>query len=163
MVTVKLDKSDYLTAIALNSKWSSKKKLLISGLILAIFLLAWLSWNANETSLAGAILGGAIGGLVGASLVRYVYVPWRARRIFDQQKSLHRAYSVSWDDSGLSLIDETGQSNIRWSDFIKYRGSHELVLLYQSDVMFNMLPKKAFSSDEQFQDFCHFVRTKIHV
>lgn len=163
MVTVKLNKSDYLAAVALDSKWSSKKKLLISGLILAIFFLAWLAWRANETSLVGAILGGAIGGVVGASVVRYVYVPCRARRIFDQQKSLNRAYSVSWDNSGLSLTDETGQINIRWSDFIKYKGSHELMLLYQSDVAFNMLPKKAFSSDQQFQNFCHFVRTKIHV
>jgi hypothetical protein len=163
IVTINLQKSDYLAAVKLHSKWSKKKQILIGGLISFLFVVAWTLWGTDRQSLGGAILGGTLGGIIAGGLTRYIYVPWRASRIFDQQKSLHRAYSVSWDENGVMFKDETGQTIVKWSDYLKYKENEKFVLLYHSDIMFNMLPKKAFLIDENLQEFCSYVRGRIQV
>ncbi len=83
------------------------------------------------------------------AVVWRVWFPRRVARHYRQQASLRSAYSVSWDDAG--LLAETAQSRalVRWPDYVKRREDAATVLLYQSDVLFQFLPKRAFT-DAQF-------------
>ena len=74
------------------------------------------------------------------------WFPRRVARHYRQQASLRQAYSVSWDDAG--LLAETAQSRtlVRWPDYVRRREDAATVLLYQSDLLFQFLPKRAFTA-----------------
>ncbi len=51
------------------------------------------------------------------------------------------------------MKNDMAEGRIKWSDFIKYKEDKGLILLYHSDCLFNIVPKSAFSSSQQLNDF----------
>ena len=74
----------------------------------------------------------------------FVYVPWKTRRIYHQQKSLKREAHMRFDDTGLSAENEMGQGTTPWADYVKWKENERLFLLYISDPFFHMIPKRLF-------------------
>jgi len=72
------------------------------------------------------------------------YMRWKARRVFRQQKSLHGSFELSWPDAGFSARDSNGQYTTPWSDSIKSKEDGLLFFLYHSNLLFHMVPKRAF-------------------
>ena len=66
---------------------------------------------------------------------------------------LGAAVDVQWDKQSIEFNSESAHAKVKWSDFSKYRENEKLFLLYFSDVMFNIIPKTAFNSKEQLEDF----------
>jgi hypothetical protein len=54
-------------------------------------------------------------------------------------------------DQGFSISNSYGQSLIPWKDFVKWKEGQELFLLYRSDVMFTMIPKRLISTENDLQ------------
>ncbi|HEY0231396.1 MAG TPA: YcxB family protein, partial [Dokdonella sp.] len=84
---------------------------------------------------------------------RRFQLPRRARRLFAQQKNLQRPVTFSWDEDGLAWASVNGSGRTPWADYLKWRQNERLYLLYHSDLMFQMLPKRAFASAAQQQSF----------
>jgi hypothetical protein len=80
-------------------------------------------------------------------------LPRRARRIFAQQKNLQRPFELRWDDDALCGASERGSSNTPWSDYLKSAQDDRIILLYLSDVMFQMVPKRCFGEPAQLEAF----------
>jgi len=76
-------------------------------------------------------------------LHRYVMVPRLARRLFEQQKSLHHELTFDFDAEGMRVRSPWGVSTIPWSDFRKWKASRRLLVLFQSDVVINLVPLHA--------------------
>jgi hypothetical protein len=100
-------------------------------------------------------------GLGGAWVGHTLSIVTKAKRVFRQQKALQRLYEVSWDGGGLTVAGESSQSTTRWSDFYKLRELDDLFLLYFSDALFLMIPKRAFPESDLVLKFRETVTTAI--
>jgi hypothetical protein len=92
------------------------------------------------------IMGGLAVYLAGYFLV---LLPWRARRIFRQQKSLQHPFRMIVDASGLSVSNEFGQAVVPWDHVRKWKENRQLFLVYHSDVLFHMIPKHCLRDPEE--------------
>ena len=77
---------------------------------------------------------------------------WKARRTFRAQKTLQRPFRISWTDRDVSFESEFGHTRFQWSDFFKIRENHHCILLYQSRLLYQLIPKSAFKASE-LEDF----------
>lgn len=89
-----------------------------------------------------------------------VWLPFRTKRLFSQQKTLQEPYEVEISDDALFASDSHGQTTMVWKDFHKYKTGERLILLYQSDALFHMFPIRWFSED-QFAEFRELLRTNL--
>lgn len=148
MTPLRLDyvAEDYVSAAKLHGLWSKRRLLTVVGIAIAAgvaLLVLHPRWPAVA---AAGVLGGAIGLLACYALSWSFYLPWKARRMFGQQKSLHETYELEWDEQGLSVHGRLAQSTTPWDAYLKKKENERIVLLYQSDLLFQMLPKRAFTA-----------------
>ena len=75
-----------------------------------------------------------------------------ARKALDQQKTLQMRYRISWTDRGILIESEYGATRMPWGDFRKLRQDQNLILLYESDRLYRLIPKRCFTA-AQLADF----------
>ncbi|HVS54604.1 MAG TPA: hypothetical protein VHD62_19770 [Opitutaceae bacterium] len=67
-----------------------------------------------------------MGGLVVyISLVFFVWLPWRAKRTFRQQKTLHHPLTVEFTNDAFLVEAVHGSSRVPWTDFHKWKAAHD--------------------------------------
>ena len=92
-------------------------------------------------------------GLVVYLLLRLlVWLPWRTRTAFKQQKSLQEPYDVEISEDLYHATSAHGTCAVPWRDFHNYKVGPTLILVYQSDALFHMFPKRWFA-DGEFAEF----------
>ena len=151
-ILVQIGVEDYVAAQRLHTRWTRKRVLisLCAAVAGAVLLLLDQPWSF----IAGCgLIGGVAGGTVAFEIARRYQIPRRARRLFAQQKNLQRPLTFSWDDEGLSWTSANGSGKTPWVDYLKWGQDERLFLLYHSDAMFQMLPKRAFVTAAQLQSF----------
>jgi hypothetical protein len=161
-IRVHLEENDYITAVkAISTRNRAGFVVPITVLTvvsLGIFLL-WRSGHGKEAFIVfTTIVGGIVGGWIGnrGSVVR------RARRVFRQNKALHRPYEVVWSAAGVTLISENGKSTVPWTDFHKSLELEDQFLLFLSDVNFFIIPKRTFSNSPLVEEFRQMLKEHIH-
>lgn len=149
-----LTADDYAAAVRLHlTRAFYRNKLIKLALILVLFYAALIflilgQWTWLYAAIAlgfGAVAAAIIALAIAAT--SYIMTARRSRRIFTQQKSLHDAFELSWDETGLELSTQAARSRHPWADFRQWAEGADGIILYQSDALFNMLPKRAFSED----------------
>lgn len=148
MLTITLTERDLFNAQKLHSKVSGAKTALF---VLAVLLVGFYLYDEVGVRLAVLVFG-AGGGVLGI-LGYNVFLKYKCAKIYRQQKSLQLPSYVSWDTDSIHMKNDMGEGRIRWSDFIKYKEDKGLILLYHSDCLFNIVPKSAFSSTQQLDEF----------
>ena len=126
----------------------------------------WTIWSGSEsgddflqqareavvTSIFGQLLLNLLGYsaalLVALPLLTWIVLPQRVKRIYAQQKSLHLRYEVAWDLLAMDVTTAQGALHYPWADFMRWTESKTTILVYQSDMMFNFIPKSAFKNDD---------------
>ena len=71
----------------------------------------------------------------------YLTLPWQARRLFRQQKSLHQPLRFRWSSHGLDTEARTGSSHHDWADFHRWFVGRKTLLLFVNDRLFIFLPR----------------------
>lgn len=157
-VEVLLNIDDYVAAQAMHTRWTRKRAvvLLCSGAV-GIVVGGFVP-SAWAFAIGFTLVGCAVGGAIGFEFARRFVIPKRARRIFAQQKALRRSRVYHWDDTGLRSVSEHAEGTMPWTDFLKQRESDRLYLLYLSDAMFVMMPKRVFQDHEHLRSFAARVR-----
>jgi len=97
--------------------------------------------NLPMMALAGLLLGLNV-------LNNKVLLPRRARRFLAQQKSLQGEATISWDSEGMSFAIANGHTRVAWVDYVRWLEGDKLLLLFQSDHLFNALPKRLFNDGQ---------------
>ena len=150
MISGAITSQHYLAALRLHRKRAVKRQLLI----LVVSAVAGVVIVAAGYMLAGLILVGAgVGGLIGEFVQSRFVLPRRAEKIYNQQAALRATYTYSWDKDGVRVSSESVQAKRPWSDYIKTLEDDHLLLLYHSDIMFEIFPKSWFASREQADAF----------
>jgi hypothetical protein len=163
MITAQLDESDFVSAQSLHRRWSRRKTLVAILVVLIAGALGLYLLCQGMYSAGCGMIGGVIGGAIGGSVVRYLYVPWKARRVFRQQKSLQREFELYWSDEGMRVKDTNGEYSSAWSDFVRWKEDDRLFLVYLSDIAFYMVPKRAFPASSEVQGFRNKLASGVDV
>ena len=91
-------------------------------------------------------------------LAAYLRLPGQTRRTFAQQKSLQDNFTIEWSDVGISTTSERGHSQFKWQDFITIVEGRDAIVLRQSDMLFNFIPKRALSDEQAASIMQHAAR-----
>jgi hypothetical protein len=164
-IKVQLTWKDYLNANLLHSgshpvvSMIGYAVMVFSGCLILVALLLSLMGEIDMSPLMLLFLAGF---LFAIPLYRYLFLPWRIRKLFMQQKTLQAPYDYQFNETGLSCTSEFGNSNMPWSTFVRWKEDRELFMLYHSDVMFNMIPKRSFSDPQEIEAFrSHLLKNNI--
>lgn len=108
----------------------------IAGLVAVAMPEAPFVWKA-------ALVGGALAGglLLPLGMMRW-RVPALARRIHRQQRGLREEIMLEWTSEALAARSPLGHGRLLWTDYVRWREDRAIVLLFQSDAIFQMLPKR---------------------
>jgi hypothetical protein len=74
---------------------------------------------------------------------------------------LHEEQIVEISDMHLMVKHQHGQGVLPWEIFHKWKADKQLILVYHSDALFHIFPRRAFPSTEEFQWFQALLRTKL--
>lgn len=80
--------------------------------------------------------------------VRYASLPKIARRIFDQQKLLQETVTINWSETNWRAQTAHALTNIPWYYFVDVAEDDKVIMLYQSMVLFNFIPKSILSPEQ---------------
>jgi YcxB-like protein len=149
-----LDQQDFISAQMLHTK-VTRRQVLIWGacLVVSATLMLFLQRIPWLLVPCAGIFGGLIGALFTKTVYRWLFLPRRSAKLFQQQKSLRHEITYTWDAQNLRVENERGQGTIPWADYLKWRENERLFLLYQSDVLFNVLPKRIFAHGSDLDAF----------
>lgn len=150
MITGTISFSDYLSAQRLHRAASVRWYYLAALVAIAIGAGIYCSFSQS----AGLIIASAgIGGLVGELVVARVFLPWRVRRLYAQQKDLASPFTYSWTSAFIEARGISGHSKRAWESYAKYKEDERLFLLYHADNLFEMFPKSWFRDQSQIREF----------
>ena len=163
MITLrcKLAPEDYIQALRLHMQqpWLKFLALVILGLHLAIFI------HLIVTGSSLAVIFEALLPLfvfvLAFGIIYFVIQPWNARRIFSQQKTLQVEYEAIISPDMLTTTTQNGHYEMPLADFHKYKVGKDLVLVYQSQVLFHMFPRRFFASDDDFNTFLSYIEARL--
>lgn len=164
MITVQLQEADYVAAVRLHRRWSTKMWILVLGSSLSYVVggVLFLIFAPASAAMWGYILfvGPAFVILLQAWM-HFIWIPRYVRRRFKEQKSLQRSYAISWNDEKLTVDGEDAHVGTPWSDYLKWRDSEQVFLIYHSRLLFRILPKRTFPDRASIADFSQLLQEKI--
>ena len=79
-------------------------------------------------------------------LVTRVLGGFTARRTFRQHKTLQKPATLTWSEQGVVMQSEYGDARVPWADFRKAREDQRMILLYESDRLYRLIPKRCLSA-----------------
>jgi hypothetical protein len=69
-------------------------------------------------------------------------------------------FTTEISEEGGHMESPTFDANLKWGLFLRFLESDRVFLLYQTNRMFNLLPKSAFASTD-IEEFRQLVRRKL--
>ena len=152
--TIKFVASDFLDAWRLQRRTTLLVRVSVFAplVLLALYLLS--SWRdiadyGWEAVVSDPVLPILIIFLTTLNVVNdKVLLPRRAKRLLGQQKSMQEDVAVAWNDAGIEFTMPNGHHRLAWTDFMKWRESPTVLLMFQAENLMNILPKRCLS-DEQ--------------
>jgi|SRR3990170_5122025 len=79
----------------------------------------------------------------GILLFGYTLLPRRARVLYNQQRELHEPMQIDITPDTVRFETSSGSSTRQWASFVKWAETPHNLILYQSDALLNVIPKKA--------------------
>jgi hypothetical protein len=110
--------------------------------LIILVILGHLAWSYLLASLA--LLGFFL-------LYQYLYRPYLLARTFKNHPDLSAPFEMELSDQGMSITNLKGSALIPWTDYVKWLEGKELILLYRSYIMFQMIPKRLFATENDLQ------------
>jgi|GEM_PF-2774836 len=152
---VTISPSDYISAIRLGFKPQPVFAVLLG--FLAALALVGLTLAARSALLGRASWVDLVGFLAICYFPAWywLYLPWRVRRLYQQQRSIQEPFSVDFEDQGLRFRTSNGEGSLPWHHLHRWRESKSAFVLYQSDALLHILPKRHFEfpvSAAQFRE-----------
>lgn len=147
--------TDLIAAYRLHFWTSFKCKRTVWSYALGGLLFAFIGTLFAEWDSPWVILGGATVGfifwlflLTCILAVNYILIPPRSRRAFRQMKTLRSQTEIKWSPERIQLQSAQGSSDLDWRDFARIAQGRDVILLFQSDYLFNFIPKRAVSNEQ---------------
>ena len=88
-------------------------------------------------------------------------VPYKCRRAYAQRKDLQRECTFLPSEEGLAFKSADTEGEKRWSDYLKWKEGKSVFLLYMSDNLYQLVPKRFFASEADIERFRDILTRKI--
>ena len=88
----------------------------------------------------------------------YLRLPRQVRRIYSQQKSLHEETEVEWSAQEIGFRSGRGSSRFGWSDYMAWAENDQVIILRQSEALFNFIPTSALLPQQAADIVSHLAR-----
>ena len=157
-VQVQLRWTDYLAAQYVNMRPRPVFAVLGTIMLLLFVYVAGYGMCHGNYSRGGMI---PLAVLAYFALSFFVILPLKTRKIFRQQRSLQVITAQEIDGPGISGTNEIGQSRLAWRDFVKWKENKRLIVLYTSDVMMHIFPRRCFADQAAWDAFRQIVSSNI--
>lgn len=159
---VHLTEADVLAAYRLHRRtapaWRWLFRILVLAIALELVLGVWLYLNGGAWRLPLIVVVLAVAVIL---LDRLVIFPRRIRRIYREQRALQLPWTVAVTDRGMESRSELGEGTTPWDMVIGWTQDADMILLYQSRVLFHMIPKRVFESPAQLDDALALLRKRV--
>lgn len=144
---------DYVAAIRLHQRPRGVRAaigIMLLALACVAFVLA--AWNLlhGRMDAADAIV---VAAAIYLALWFFVLLPKRIRRLYWQQRALQQPHELDVGDDGIATRHPLGHGVLPWTNVHKWKESGDLFLVYHSDMLFNIVPKRGFESTQAVDDF----------
>lgn len=156
----KLEQTDYLNATLLHLQPTGVARILLYAIlsIVGFFVVVLIYMTAlNELPVGLMIPGLFLAAFV--ALYRYVLIPNQVKKIFNQQKNLSLPFELEITDAGLVGINELGKSTQPWNHFVKWKENKDLLILYHSDALYSMIPKRLCTDSSQVESIKMYLKS----
>ncbi|MEK6663107.1 MAG: YcxB family protein [Pseudomonadota bacterium] len=140
--TYRISEQDYVNAVKLFAKLTSRLFLVYAASTLALIALAAFGPPVIK---AGAI-GGLVGGFVVTLVGRYILSPVLARRHYRKYKAIHEEFTIELLNDGVRLSSPDADGKLTWNKMLKWRENENYILIYPMPRLFHIVPKSIASN-----------------
>jgi hypothetical protein len=98
---------------------------------------------------------------IAVGLERWVLLPRKCRKIYTQHKALQSEFRTYFDEEGVHGTTDFSSVHHPWSDFIRWKEGRDLFVLYQSDLVMNVVPKRFFEGAEEIAEFRELLQCRL--
>jgi YcxB-like protein len=156
-VSIRITANDYLKASYLHLRprpFLMFLALFVLALVLFVILVSVKSGQVVMPIAAGCLL-------LFYALWLGVLLPTQARRVYGQSKLLQEPYEVLINEDGFETKSPYGGGKIPWNMFHKWKENRRMILVYQSELLFHMFPKRCFASESDFDKLREFLTKQL--
>jgi hypothetical protein len=163
MISGSITLEDYLAAQRLHQRRSLRRVLLAMAVLLLLGLAVFaFAKRGSGVDIVGVMLAAAGGGgLIGQTIQSAWTMPRKVRRLYAQQAALRHRFTYRWDEAGLEITWADGRVRRPWRDYVRYRDSPQLLMLYHNDILFDLLPTSWFADAAQRDAFRQLAAARI--
>lgn len=94
-------------------------------------------------------------------LTRRVIGPWIQRNTFRKSKILQEPLILTYDDEGVHLKGESGESRMTWDRLMKWKDSETYLLMYISPRQYYIIPKRLRDQDFDVDGLCERLAANV--
>ncbi|WP_420009240.1 YcxB family protein [Xanthomonas sacchari] len=154
---------DYLIAQRLHQRRAVRRVLLaMAALLLSGLTLFAFARHGSGMAMLGVVLAAAGGGgLIGQTIQSAWTMPRKVRRLYAQQAALRHRLTLRWDAAGLEITWADGRVQRPWGDYVRYRENPQVLMLYQNDILFDLVPTSWFADAAQRDAFRQLVAAQV--
>ena len=121
----------------------------IAIIIVVAIAITWSAADFRATLFAIAFIGGVFFTWLAACLgLSFLLIPRRSRRLFEQQRTLHREFDVEWTDDHLVYRSDTSTTTIAWPDYYRWLEGRGIFLFYLNEQLYHFVPKRALTAEQ---------------
>ena len=141
-----LDKETHLAFWRMQFDASLKRGLLILGAL--IVALAGLAFMFDDgASMIAIIIGGTVGVVVVLTLVRFVFLPRNAAKMWREYALIKEPMELTMSEAEFSLNQPSAHVRAQWAQMVKWNENDVLLAIYLNAQMAYVLPKEAIGKE----------------
>jgi len=95
-------------------------------------------------------------------LVQLIVPSLAFARVYRRNSRLFGMRTVTLSDAGIVSDHQMGHTESAWNMYEKFRETQNLFLLYQSADIIGIVPKRAFASPADLEQFRSLIASRIH-
>jgi YcxB-like protein len=127
---------------------------------LALFVLGFAFFSSRPIE-SGWAVWVLVAALLYIVLFLSVGIPFNARRMYKQRKDLQRECTFSVSEAGLHFSTEGMAGTKPWTDYLSWKEGKGTILIYMADNLYQMIPKRFFTSDTDLQEFRQYLSQRV--
>jgi len=147
--------TDYLAAQLLHAQPSGSQKIIqyvaytFVALIFVAVLYLFFRYGGKIENVFPIIL--FILAVIFPIFYRKVFMPNQVKKSFEQQKGMSLPFEFEFTETGMLTSNKLGNNTLPWEYFTKWKENEDIIILYQSDSVIHMLPKRLFANPEELE------------